>query len=317
MSMASQAERVRSLRFPLLASVGRALLSVVLALVLLLIFGYLGLSAYVTTEAVHPRRNLVLRNPAELGLRYEPVQFPSAEAGISLSGWYLPAQGDRPVVMVHGLDGNRALTNTASLEIARDLVEAGYPVLMFDLRGHGYSGGDQLGLAWGERRDVAGAIAFLRERGFRGPVGLHGTSYGAATAINAAAELPDVRSVIADSPFADIRPVLGGEVSRRTGLPPIFGPGVTLFGRLLYGLDLDAIAPIRHVTAIPPRPVFYIHVSNDPRVPAEHSRHLKEMANNPRDQFWIVPGALHARAYLLEPLAYRERMLRFYAETLQ
>ncbi|MFN8532357.1 MAG: alpha/beta fold hydrolase [Dehalococcoidia bacterium] len=300
------------------ASILRLILAAAAAVVTLLVLSYLAIGAYIATEATQPRRNTVLRSPDTLRLSYESVSFPSAEGGIELKGWFLPSSGNQPIVMVHGLDANRSITNGRSLEVAKTLVDDGHPVLMFDLRGHGESGGERLGMAWKERADVLGALTYLKGRGFGSArFGIHGTSYGAATSLNATGLLPEVGAVIADSSFYDFREVLSGEITRRTGLPPIFAPAITVFADLLYGLNLNQIQPFQHLAEIAPRPVFYIHQEGDPRIRADHSIRLKAAGANPADELWIVPGITHARAFEQEPAAYAERMLRFFRDHLK
>ncbi len=126
-----------------------------------------------------------------------------------------------------------------------------------------------------------------------------------------------VGAVIADSSFYDFREVLSGEITRRTGLPPIFAPAITVFADLLYGLNLNQIQPFQHLAEIAPRPVFYIHQEGDPRIRADHSIRLKAAGANPADELWIVPGITHARAFEQEPAAYAERMLRFFRDHLK
>jgi len=121
----------------------------------------------------------------------ESISFESDVDQVPLKGLFLPSSGDRAIVLVHGLDSNSREIDQQ--EIARAYVEAGFHVLVFDLRAHGSSGGDRLGFGWDERRDVRAAVNLLLKRGFRpGKIGIHGTSYGAATALLSAAVIPEV-----------------------------------------------------------------------------------------------------------------------------
>jgi uncharacterized protein len=109
--------------------------------------------------------------------------------------------------------------------------------------------------------------------------------------------------------------LLDNEIPLR-GLPTIFAPGVSVFARLLYGLDLDAIAPERALAQIAPRPVMFIHGTADDRIPVEHSYHLKAVSNNPADELWIVPGAGHVQAFTIEPDTYALRVTSFFDRAL-
>lgn len=293
--------------------VWRGILIVAAGLCALVLLAYAGASAYIATDAIRATRHPVSGDPAALGMPYERVQFPSLDSEINLKGWFLPSSSHQVVVMVHGLDGNRSDADSKSLDIAKVLVTGGYNVLMFDLRGHGESSDGQLGLGWTERRDVEGAVAYLEQRGFPpGTIALHGSSYGASIAIFAAAETPAIAAVVADSPFADSRVLLNQEIQSRTGMPPIFMPGVIRAGQLMYGLDLDAHQPIYYVPKLDGRPLLLIHGLDDTRIPPIHSEWLHEAYPNPMDELWLVPGANHTKAFTIAPAEYARRILTFY-----
>ena len=89
------------------------------------------------------------KTPADLGVRYEEVQFES-DPGITLHGWYLPAQQSPPssadpprpgprgtAILCHGLNRSRA----EMLSRAVFLAQNNYNTLIFDFRHHGMSGG--------------------------------------------------------------------------------------------------------------------------------------------------------------------------------
>ena len=149
------------------------------------------------------QRQAITRNPADVGLAYEDVEF-NATDGVRLEGWFVPApesaSGRGPtVVVVHGWMWNRA-GNVAGLvpfkdrdvdflPNARALHDAGMNVLMFDLSNHGVSG-SRFPMTFGawEGRDLVGAMSYLRTRPDVDPVriGILGTSMGGNTALEAA-----------------------------------------------------------------------------------------------------------------------------------
>ena len=262
---------------------------------------YLGICAVILHLAVTPQRKLDPA-PPPTDLRVKPVHFESAEDKIPLAGWLLPSSGDRAIVLVHGLNSDG--WSGAHTDIARAYVEAGFHVLVFDLRGRGRSGGDRIGFGWLERRDVRGAVDLLLSQGFQaGRIGIHGTSYGGATALLSAATIPELGAVVADTAFADMRDVMTGEIERQTGLPFVsaFTPGITLMGQLLYGLNFDTIAPEDQVANIAPRPILFIHGSDDPIIPVEHASRLKAASGNPANELWILKGYGHTEGVRLGP----------------
>ena len=263
---------------------------------------YLGICAVILHLAVTPQRKLDPA-PPPADLRVEPVHFESAEDKIRLAGWLLPSSGNRAIVLVHGVNSDGWCG--AHTDIARAYVEAGFHVLVFDLRGHGLSGGDRIGFCWLERRDVRGAVDLLLSRGFQaGRIGIHGTSYGGATALLSTATIPELGAVVADSAFADMRDVMLEEIKRKIPWLPFvspFSPGITLMGQLLYGLNFDTIAPERQVADIAPRPILFIHGSDDPIIPVEHASRLKAASGNPVNELWILEGYGHAEGVRMGP----------------
>ena len=121
--------------------------------------------------------------PASFQLAFEEVSF-NARDGVPLAGWWVPAENAKgAVVLVHGLNRSR-------IEMARKLPflhNAGWNVLLFDLRRHGTSGGTVRSLGWGERLDVLGAVDLARQRAPL-PIVAWGISFGGAAVVLAAAE---------------------------------------------------------------------------------------------------------------------------------
>lgn len=229
-------------------------------------------------------------DPSGSGLVVEEVSFVSAMDQVPLVGWLLASSGDRAIVLVHGVDSHG--WDGSHPDIARAYVEAGFHVLVFDLRGHGRSGGSQLGLGWHERRDVRAAVDLLLGRGFKpGRIGLHGSSYGAATALLAAAFIPEIGAVVADSAFADVREVMDREIEKRTKLSARFvrllRPGLALVADHLFGLDFDTISPEHAVLDIAPRPILFIHGRKDAVTPVENAYRFEAASRNPVNELWI------------------------------
>lgn len=162
------------------------------------------------------------------------------------------------------------------------------------------------------------AVRFVAARGIpAGRIGLWGQSFGGAAVLLAAPDLPEVGAVVSDAAFADVRPLLNGEISLRTGLPPVFTPGLSLFTQLLYGLNLSVIPSDQAVGRIAPRPILFIHGAADPRVPVEHAYRLKAAARGPADELWIVPGAGHVLSFDVQPAEYATKVLGFYDRALR
>ncbi len=127
----------------------------------------------------HGKRTPVYRRPDEVGLAYEDVFFPAMD-GLTLEGWFIPADSDRLIIHNHFLPGNRygyaghldGLQDFGGFEVSflpeyRALHDAGYNILCYDIRNHGLSPdghGRTVGIGLLEYRDVIGSIRYAKSR---------------------------------------------------------------------------------------------------------------------------------------------------------
>ena len=143
-----------------------------LSLILLLAGCYAYVSYAMASGVTTLDRARLDRHPGEYGLPYEDAAFsPRGDewADIVLRGWII--EEERPsdsteemtVILAHGLNSNRA--GDGALALTRKLFDLDFRVLLFDMRGHGESDGDQLSAGYFEKWDVLGAYDFLVERG--------------------------------------------------------------------------------------------------------------------------------------------------------
>lgn len=263
-------------------------------------------SVYLADHLTHSKRRRVEGTPGDLGLRYEDVQFDAAD-GVALRGWYLESPGARAsIIIVHDVEGTRAAGGL--LQLQRDYVRRGFHVLAFDLRGRGESSGGRDMLGGHEIQDVQAALAFARERSGGAPLILHGFGMGAALAIVAAPDAPEVSGVIADSSWLSAREALR---HRWRHLPqPVFAAACRLSQRL-FGADVDGLSARRAVMSGVTQPVLYIHGEDDRRVPVSHTLNLAAISLNPRDTVWTVSAVGHCATYVQQPEVYLRRCLAF------
>jgi len=152
--------------------------------------------------AIHPPRRAEAPPDLEtMHLDLEQVEFPAVD-GVRLKGWLVPGDpGVAPIVLCHDLGRSRA----SLFGLAFDLSRSGFPLLVFDFRGHGSSAGDYSTLGLEEKRDILGAVDFLSSRSeYHGrPVGLYGVGMGAHAAVLAAADRRSIRVLVLDDLYPD------------------------------------------------------------------------------------------------------------------
>jgi pimeloyl-ACP methyl ester carboxylesterase len=219
----------------------------------------------------------------------------------------VPGDGSsRAVVLVHGLEGNKSDQHV--LKTASVYSEAGYGVLMFDLRGHGESEGKRTTVGYQEVRDVRGALSWLKEeQGFEpGEVVLHGWSMGGATVLRSAPGT-GLAAVVEESGYADLPLLLHDRLPESSGLPSFFNPGIFLMAKLFLDFDPWAVKPGEDAAKLSEEgvPLLIIHSTDDEVVPFEHAEMLA--ASYFDAELWQIQGYGHVEAYTHPE--YRQRLL--------
>lgn len=282
--------------------------------VALLIFGvsYVGVSAFTADRLTRSTNRPLPIDPRQLGREVEEWSATTAD-GITLRGWYLPTSEKRQLlVMVHGMW-------SSWLEMAglgRDLHRRGFDVLLFDLRGHGQSDPSRLYLGRRERGDLRAVLAWAKSQGFSDErVGWLGYSMGGSTVLMEAARNPEIRVAVVDSPYGDLPRLLDTQLSRHSGLPSWFNPGILLAARWIYGVRTDDLIPSRFARSWGDRPVLLIHGEADSTVPVVQAR---ELARNlgASCRTLTLPGVEHVQAYQSNPSAYVQLVGSFFRANL-
>ncbi len=254
-------------------------------------------------------------SPFETDIRgYEDVSF-TTEDGLRLRGWWLPHPESKRVII--GLAGHRS-PKSDLLGIGSGLWRAGNNVLLFDWRSRGESDRGQHSLAYYELRDAEAALNYARQRLPDAELGLVGYSMGASIAVLLAARTPDIRAVVADSPFTGISEVVSYGVSRFR-VPAVPARVIVSLADALtgwrYGYRFGAVRPIEAVAAISPRPLMLIHGDADSLIPVEHAHELFAQAHEPK-LLWIVPDVEHCGAYFADRAGYVARVVAFFDQYL-
>jgi alpha-beta hydrolase superfamily lysophospholipase len=262
----------------------------------------------------------------QLGFRFEPVSFRSTD-GVALDGWWIPARkpvgrdapkpepewGQKTVILCHGLGANKS----NQLVMAQDLVPGGYNVLAFDFRAHGASGGQLTTFGDLERRDVLGAVRWVREH--RPAQAKHvfgvGASMGAAALIGAAADPGAEGQSIEAVAVIGTYDNLGSLVNSMAGyyfVPPLGWLAVHAglpVASAHVGRPLGSFSPAREVQGLWPRPILVVHGKRDRIIDFRHGEALLDAALQPKYHFW-VNDADH-NAVVADPVVSRAVLLFF------
>ncbi|MEQ9366599.1 MAG: alpha/beta hydrolase [Leptospirales bacterium] len=250
--------------------------------------------------------------PYELKVPHRDISFQSAD-GYNLKGWLFEnAESDRVLV---GLTGRRVAKDSL-IGIGTGLWRAGFNVLVFDFRGRGESDDGPQSVGHREMPDVKAALRFAKQQFPRGKIGLFGFSMGANLALRATAADPEIRAVMADSPFTSIEDLLE-RIFAGMRLPA--APIVALargINRLMYGYDFARDSAAEAVAAIAPRPLLIIHGTADSTTPAAMAEELYERAGEPRE-LWLEPETEHCGVYFADRERYVKRVADFFDRSLR
>lgn len=291
----------------------RTLLTLFILLVVLIygVFPFWA-SGLVTNARTRSMDRQLTETPATYKAEYRDVEFQTAD-GVRISGWLLPSRDQHAtIVYAHGLFRSRR----ELLERAVELWRLGYGALLYDARNHGDSSKAKVTLGYNERLDAEAAVRYLREEVHtRDRIVLFGISMGAAAALYATAETPEVAAVIADSSYLSYNDTVTHHA--RLFLPV---PAFPIANELRFlvawrggfdGTKLDASEAVKRIGE---RPAMFIAAANDKRMPPDIAQKLYDTSTSATRDLLIVDGPgseVHGHAYQADPKIYINRVAEF------
>jgi pimeloyl-ACP methyl ester carboxylesterase len=251
----------------------------------------------------------------------------TTEDGVQLAGCYLRARTIRRGVILFGLEfgSNR----WSCLPYCEHLLEDGYDVFAFELRGQGDSDcpADYHPLQWVtdyEVRDTRAAVNYLKARpdaDERG-IGFFGISKGAGAGLEVAARDSYIRCCVTDGVFATYTTLVPYmrqwyriyQPTSRQGLTPSWYYGMHGLIALRW-IEQERNCRFVHlekaIARLAPRPLLMIHGGEDTYIKPETTRMLFAIARQPKE-LWIADGARHNQALQSAGEEYRRRVLEFF-----
>lgn len=208
---------------------------------------------------------------------------------------------DKWAIVVHGYTSEGKLLSSK----AKHLYNMGYNVLVPDLRSHGTSEGNYIGMGWHDRLDIIDWINYIVKNNPNSEIALHGTSMGSATVLMVSGEkLPsNVKAIVADCGYTSVYDEFSYQLKQLFNLPafPIMNfSDVVTHIRAGYCLnDASAINQVKKSIT----PILYIHGDKDDFVPYYMMDELYNATNSEKEKL-TIEGGEHANSDLVNPKLY-------------
>ncbi|MFW5748940.1 MAG: alpha/beta hydrolase [Chloroflexota bacterium] len=225
--------------------------------------------------------------------------------GVALMAWYVPPENGAAIILVHGASGSRETMRP----YAQMLVDAGYGVLAFDLRGQGESDGQKNLFGWAGTRDVGAAVAFLQEQPDVEMIGGLGLSLGGEVLLGALSTYPEIAAAVSEGATQRSLEEFRAVTSRRNLLRSM-PPGFMYFTVQLLSGDNPPLPLLDSIMQAADTPLLLIAAGN---VSAEidYNTLFAETAGD-RAELWLVEDADHAAGYERDSVAYADRVIDFF-----
>ncbi len=273
-----------------------------------------GMTGLITTRQYHFPDPNDGKTPISYGLKFQTVVVTSSD-GVLIRGWYIPAAGTShgTIVYCHG-------QNRTRIEMLPQAVFAhglGYDGLLFDFRNQGQSGRAIMTVGYNERLDALGAVDYAR-RALHAPHPyiVWGVSMGAAAALLAASESKDIDAVISDSSFLSFEDTAYHHwrlfFTHIPSYPMVWE--VTHWVARRGNFNLDDFDLRKAVERINPRPILFVAVAGDRRMPPSIAQTLDGLATSPSKMLVILPGTRHGEGFNSGNAPYEEAVKQFLAK---
>ena len=195
---------------------------------------------------------------------------------------------------------------------AKNFYNSGYNIIVPDLRSHGLSEGDYIGMGWDDRLDIISWINYILNENNDSEIVLFGVSMGAATvAMTSGENLPsNVKAIVADCGYTSVWNEFSYQLDRLFSLPefPIMNVS-SLITKIRAGYSLKGASTIEQVKKSK-TPILYIHGDQDDFVPYYMMDELYNATNSEKEKL-TIKGAEHAKAAYVNPNLYWNNVFNF------
>ena len=193
-------------------------------------------------------------------------------------------------IIIHGYMGE----GNGMTYYAQEFNKRGYNALILDLRGHGNSEGDYVGMGWHDRLDVIDWINYIISKNENCKIILFGVSMGAATTMmTTGEELPDnVKLAISDCGYTSVYDEFSHQLKLLFNLPEfpvLYAANSSCKRKAHYNFkEASSVNQIKKSKT----PTLFIHGDIDNFVPFEMLEKVYEAASCDKEKL-VIHGAGH------------------------
>ena len=226
---------------------------------------------------------------------------------LNLHAAYIDQNSHIYMIMVHGYRGDGA----SIISPIKQMKKAGYNLLIPDLRGHGFSEGDYIGMGWDDREDIIQWIDYLLSKDPHASIILYGVSMGGATVMDVAGEkLPhQVKAIIEDCGYTSVWDIVKAHIDMNNIESEVALHMASLVTKIRAGYYLEDVRPIEQVKKSQ-TPMLFIHGAEDNFVPFSMVNELYNAATCPKEKL-VIQGAGHANSCSVNSEFYYQTIFRF------
>ena len=272
------------------------------------------LGKFVSDIMIKPGKSPVLETPDKYNLKYEDISFTTSD-GVILSGWLIKGGTDRVIIQSHfgvqcsrsgfTIEGKGMLEKSLwssdihFLNQAKYLVEAGYTVLMYDMRNHGNS--EQKGwITWGkdERKDTVAAIQFIEQhKDYKNAnIGLLSICMGQAASTFAFGLEPEMKKFKSLKAMISVQPLTYDYFVENMGLPMFLVNAGSKYSMNKRDTDLTGDSFLPYVKDISV-PTLVIQNKNDPMTSMDMVKQYYNDLTVEKEMLWLDLEKKRAAAY--------------------
>ncbi|MCR5272529.1 MAG: alpha/beta hydrolase [Lachnospiraceae bacterium] len=234
----------------------------------------------------------------------------TSDDGLNLVADYFETDPDshKYAIVIHGYTGNRVHMRAYGMYYA----DKDFNVLIPDLRSHGESEGDYIGMGWLDKADIVKWINYIVDMDSEAEIVLHGVSMGGATVMMTSGEdLPEnVRVAVDDCGYTSVWDIFSDEVAYLFNLPsfPILNTA-SVISSIRAGYSFTEASSLEQIkkTSLP---VFFTHGSVDNFVHTDMVYELYDACPTDKD-LYVAEGAGHGQAMYLDPELYFDKIFTF------